>query len=398
MRKLAWFSVGFAAACLWACQFGTGGASLPVAAVLLGLSLTLWLYIRPRKNQHPILLRRPKEVGPLSRYTLYQLSRRTLALCLGGLLALGWASAYFTLFRAPAEDWVGDEVMLSGEASSYPAPTSIGGWSLTVRLDGGFFAPDALVYGGPDWGELKPGDRVTCIARVKPSTNAYGDETTYYTAKGVYLLAYCNDPPEVAAAERVPARYWPILCARKLHDGIYAAFDETVAPIAAAVTLGDKSGLDEQLYSAFNRAGLMHAAVVSGLHISTLVAFVLAVTDHSRKAALAMVPGLVFFALMAGGTPSAFRAVIMQSALLLAPIVRREQDPPSALGLALLVLLVQNPFAAASVGLQLSFASVAGILLLSDPLFQRLYRPWKQIRPAKARRLRLTLWKGGGRR
>lgn len=395
MQKLAWFSAGFAAACLWASYFELGAAPVLTAAALLGLALAAWLRVRPRPNEHPILLRRPKDRGPLSRWTLYQLSRRGLALCLGGLIALGWAGAYFALFRAPAENWVGDEAAISGEVSSYPTPTSIGGYSATVHLDGGFFAPDALVYGGPDWGALKPGDRVACTARVTLSTRAYGDETTYYTAKGVYLLAYCNDVPGVAAVERVPVHHWPALCAHELREGIYAAFDSTAAPIAAAVTLGDKSGLDEQLYSAFNRAGLMHAAVVSGFHISFLVQMALALCARRRGAALAMLPLLVFYALMAGGTPSAFRAVIMQSALLAAPIARREQDAPSALGAALLALLLQNPFAAASVGLQLSFASVAGILLVSDPLFRWMCRPLKAKRPPKTQTLSLALWKLG---
>jgi len=105
-----------------------------------------------------------------------------------------------------------------------------------------------------DWGELGPGDRISCTARVVSSDRAYGSETTYYTARGVYLLAYCKETPDVVPAQRVPIRYWPALCARKLHDGIYTAFDETAAPIAAAVTLGDKSGLDGPLHSAFGQS------------------------------------------------------------------------------------------------------------------------------------------------
>lgn len=396
MRKLAWFSVGFAAACLWACYFRLGPLPPLIAAALLALALAVWHVTRPRPREHPVLLRRPKDKGPLSRWTWYQLSRRGAALCLGGLAALLWSGAYSALFRAPALAWVGDGVELSGEVSSYPTATSIGGYSVTVHLEVGFLAPDVLLYGSAGWGGLKPGDRISCAARVKASTHAYGDETTYYTARGVYLLAYCNDPPEVEAADHIPVRHWPALCAKKLREGIYAAFDGVAAPIAAAVTLGDKSGLDEQLWSAFNRAGLMHAAVVSGTHISFLVGAVLGLCKRfgfHRRAAVLMIPALIFYALMAGGTPSAFRAVIMHSALLFAPIVRREQDGPSALGLALLVLLIQNPFAAASVGLQLSFASVAGILLISDLLFKRLYRTLKKRRPAKSEKLKLRLWR-----
>lgn len=391
MRKLAWFAAGFAAACLWAC-YDLGpvyllGPLLP--------ALGVWLSTRPRGSGEAILLRRPAGKDLRPRYKLYQLSRRALAFCLGGVAAFGWAGVYSALFRAPAEGFVGEGVPISGQVSSYPVPTSIGGWSVTLRLDGGFFAPDALAYGPEEWGTLKPGDRLTGTARVKSSRRAHGDETTYYTAKGVYLLAYCGDDVEIAAADRIPARHWPALCAHALKKGIYAAFDDTAAPIAAAVTLGDKRGLDGMLRSAFDRAGLMHAAVVSGLHISFLVQMALALCGRRRRTALALAPLLVFYALMAGGSPSAFRAVIMQTALLAAPLARREGDGPSALAAALLILLVQNPFAAASVGLQLSFASVAGILLISEPLFQRMYRPLKKKRPPKEKRLLFPLWRAG---
>ena len=351
-----------------------------------------WLATRPRYRERPILIRKPKDRG---HHALYQISRRALVLCLGALMGFCWATAYFILFRVPAQQRVGEDVPISGEVRSYPAPTSIGGYSVTLRLGGGLFAPDALAYGPEDWGTLKPGDRVSCAARVKSSTHAYGDETTYYTAKGVYLLAYCGGEAEIETADRVPVRHWPALCAHRLREGIYTAFDQTAAPIAAAVTLGDKTGLDDTLYSALSRAGLMHAAVVSGFHISFLVQMALLLWGRRRKAALAVIPALVFYAFMAGATPSAFRAVIMQCALLAAPLAQREEDGPSALGLALLVLLVQNPFAAASVGLQLSFASVAGILLATQPLFRWMYRPLKKKRPAKEQKARLVLWKAG---
>ena len=393
MRKLAWFSGGFAAACLWASYREPGMLPTGIAAALLAAALIAWLATRPPADEDPIFLRRPGEKK--KRYTVYQIARRGVALALGGILALGWAGVYYWLFRVPAEQWIGDGTALSGEVVAYPGPTSIGGYSVTLRLDGGFFAPDALAYGPADWSVLKPGDRLSCTARVVSSARAYGDETTYYTAKGVYLIAYCDNGAEIVPAQSVPIRLWPTVCARKLREGINAAFDGTAAPIAAAVTLGDKTGLDGTLYSAFNRAGLMHAAVVSGFHISFMVGMGLALFGRNRKAALAMIPLLVFYALMAGGTPSAFRAVIMQSALLFAPVARREEDGPSALALALLVLLFQNPFAAASVGLQLSFASVAGILLASEPLYRWMYRPLKTRRPGKDQRVKRALWNVG---
>ena len=75
------------------------------------------------------------------------------------------------------------------------------------------------------------------------------------------------------------------------------------------------------------------------------------------------------FVLVTGASPSAIRAAIMQSLLLVAPVLRRENDSPTTLGFALALILLQNPRAAASVSLQLSFAAMAGILSFSGRLY-----------------------------
>ena len=69
----------------------------------------------------------------------------------------------------------------------------------------------------------------------------------------------------------------------------------------------------------------------------------------------------------------------MQSMLLLAPLLGREEDKPTSLCAVLMLLLLQNPYAAASVSLQLSFAAVAGIYLFSGPLTER----WTARLPAR---------------
>lgn len=372
MRKLAWFSGGFAAACLFACYLTGGWLVLGICLLLLAFAEFLRCRTCPTQEESPDL-----SLLPARRRFTFQVARRAAVFFLGSVIAFGWVRGYSALFYEPARELAGSEQIISGEVSSWPEETSIGGYSVTLRLDGDFRSPDVLLYGSENWGEVRPGDRVSCTARLKPSDFLYGDETTYYTARGLFLLAYCNDPPIVERADSIPLRYWPGLCARTLHEGIDAAFDSVSAPLAAAVTLGDKDALSPQTYSALNRSGIMHAAVVSGMHISFLVSVLLLLCGGSRRAALALVPVLLFYAMMAGGTPSAFRAVIMQTALLAGPVLNRENDPPSSLGLALLILLVQNPFAAASVSLQLSFAAVAGILLVSHRLHLAVLKPIK---------------------
>ena len=114
----------------------------------------------------------------------------------------------------------------------------------------------------------------------------------------------------------------------------------------------------------------------------------------NRRWGLVMLPVLLFYAVMAGGTPSAFRAVWMQGAVLAVPWVGREQDSPSALALALLVLLIQNPFCVFSVGLQLSFLSVAGILVLTPRVYACLMKPAEGWKRAGWTRLVRRIWRG----
>ena len=123
----------------------------------------------------------------------------------------------------------------------------------------------------------------------------------------------------------------------------------------------------------------MHVTAVSGLHCGFLAALLgLLLFRRQRLTALVGYPILLFYMLAVGCTPSVVRSCVMMGFLLLAPLAGRENDPPTALSGALLVILLANPYAAGSVSLQLSFAAVAGLLLVTP----RVYRAMgKCLRP-----------------
>ena len=79
------------------------------------------------------------------------------------------------------------------------------------------------------------------------------------------------------------------------------------------------------------------------------------------------------FVLITGSGKAAVRAGFMQSLLLLAPLVRRENDPVTSLSSVLGLVLAVSPFAAGSVSLQLSFSAMAGIILFFESIYQKLY-------------------------
>ena len=113
---------------------------------------------------------------------------------------------------------------------------------------------------------------------------------------------------------------------------------------------------------------------VSGMHCGFLLSMLmLLIGKHRHKfIMLIAIPVLVFYALLTGGSPSVIRACIMLSMMLIAALTHRENDGITTLLVALSFILVQNPFAAASVSLQLSFASTAGLLWLTPKLYNRL--------------------------
>ena len=69
---------------------------------------------------------------------------------------------------------------------------------------------------------------------------------------------------------------------------------------------------------------------------------------------------VLFFMGLAGFSPSVTRAGIMMLLYLGGFLLRREPDSLNSLGLAALVILFANPFAAADLGMLLSFSATAG--------------------------------------
>lgn len=355
MRKLAWFVAGFAAACLL-CSYAAPDLWRPLLAGSAALTLAVLIPWQTLRRRDP------------PRGQAFAILRRVFALALGTVTAAGWFGGWSALFRTPAASMAGETRTLSGTVLSYPEGTAIGGYALTVTLDGGVTAPDVQLYATADWGELQPGDQVTFTARLVTAETLRGEETTYYTAKGVFLLGYCGDAPSaVSRPDHPPLRFLPVRCAKVLKESLYAAFPPDAAPLCVALVTGDKSGLSEGLTASLSRAGAAHTVVVSGMHVSCLVCLAMWLLQDRRLAFVA-IPLLLFYALMTGGSPSALRAVAMQAVLLCAPLARRESDGPTALAFALFLLLLVNPYAAGSVSLQLSFTSMAGLLAAAPRL------------------------------
>lgn len=311
--------------------------------------------------------------------------RRVLLAAVGLAVGFLWTGLYGTLFRAPARAYLEEKTQARlFEVCQFPVPTSRG-VSFSARIvEDGRRGPLVKLYADPEARELVPGDVIHVPVRLAPSDLLRGEEVDYYEAQGVYLLGYAQGGFQPAGRSRgLSPRFWPQYVARAIQDSIFRVFPQDVAGFLAALTTGEKSLLPDGLYKEFQRAGIAHVVVVSGLHISFLAGLAaLLFGRRSRSGTIAAVGLMVFFAAVAGNSPSALRAAFMAALLLAAPLVGREPDKPTALAAVLLLLLLPCPYAAASVSLQLSFGAVAGIYLMTERLSERWLRAipkWKGL-------------------
>lgn len=314
-------------------------------------------------------------LGGFGALLLHGPARRRAALAAAGL-AVGflWTGCYGLLVRAPARE-LADETAreYTFSLTGFPKKTDWGA-SAYVRLETGDGNDhQVLLYAGDGLLSYMPGDRCSAWVKLSPSDVRKGEHTDYYEAEGIFLIG-------TAKGEVIPVSHplmplmtaLPQWSAKALKDSISALFPADVSGFLTALLTGDKGELPAGLYAAFRRAGIAHVVAVSGLHIGFLAGLLaLLFGKRNRLGLILSVVVIFFFVIATGSSPSALRSALMSSILLLAPMVGREDDKPTTLALALVVLLLLRPYVAASASLQLSFASVAGIYLVTGPLCER---------------------------
>ncbi len=347
MRVLATFAFSFAAAIFLDVYGGLDafllllGGGLAVAALLLTL-----------------LLRRKSRA-------------RTRALLILSGLACGflWTALYTAVFFRPAQELDGRTVRLTATVADWPQEGTYGGYTVLVRADTERrVRVSAILYTDDQGADLCPGDRIETIAHCTLGDRTFaGEKITYYTAKGIFLRAQAYGRLEVRRPDHLAPQYFAAWASRALKTGIDAAFPEEEAGFVKALVTGNRDNLTDAFTTSLERTGLSHTVAVSGMHLAFLSGLLtLLLGRGKRSTAVFTILWVVLFCGIAGNTPSVLRAAVMVLLLQFAPLLDRERDGPTSLALALLLLLWVNPFSAAHIGLQLSFTSVAGILLVSD--------------------------------
>ena len=372
MRKLAIFTLAFACGTLLG-QYLLPGELLPWAALGCALLVPLCLLCRGRKRKRFLLL--------------------TAGLCLS--LLYFWA--YSGYVRGTVERYAGEEVPLTLTVTGYAEEGGVR-CRIPVRVVGaGFLRDGAMLYGDEDLYALEPGDQVTGLFTVNDAATIHDTPITSFTAKGRYLMLFPNgeltaERPEYRGLSTLPARI-----AHWLGERVEEIFSSESAPFLKALLLGDDSGFTEEQESDLSETGLYHITAVSGMHFGYLfmmLSFLVGI-HRPRRLAAVTVPVVLLYMLLVGASASVVRACIMMLFVLAGPLLGRESDSLTSLSAALLALLIANPLSIAGVGLQLSFASMVGLLVLAPRIFALLPAGrnalWRFVRSSLAASLGATI-------
>ncbi len=346
------------------------GVGWPVGRALIGAAVLLALGVAvawAAAYGQPVAVSRRNPVHDRRRLTAG--SRRGLiAGCLVGAAGLAVGGLHAGAVAAgPVPDLAdrGASVEVTGSVFSDPVPRDgdYGPFVVTrVRLTEvtgrgsttGVRSP-VLVIGDPGWQQVKYGDTIHAAGQLRPSQGP--DLAAVLIARG---------PPEtVAEAGSVYRAVGGVRAGLTEAASVLPPAERSLVP---ALVDGDDTTMPEDVVTQFQTTGLTHLLAVSGANLTLMLSFWLLVARwcgvRGRGLVVAGAVGVVFFVLLARPQPSVLRAAAMGVVALAGLSSGGRRRGIRALCVAVVGLVLVDPWLARSVGFLLSTVATAGILLL----------------------------------
>tara|TARA_B100000315_G_C14590399_1_gene595437 strand:- start:187 stop:2538 length:2352 start_codon:yes stop_codon:yes gene_type:complete len=140
--------------------------------------------------------------------------------------------------------------------------------------------------------------------------------------------------------------------------------------LVTALIVGLREGVPKEIKQDFADTGVIHVLAVSGLHVGyvliivTFLVGLIKLPFEWKKILVVLI--LIFYAVLTGGKPSVWRATLMASLYVLAPLVNRDVNLWNIIGVSALGLLIYKPVYLFDLGFLLSFTAVMSIVFFMD--------------------------------
>ena len=151
------------------------------------------------------------------------------------------------------------------------------------------------------------------------------------------------------------------------------------AGIMSTIALGDKGNLDQEAKELFQMSGIAHLLSVSGLHISVVA---MSLYNFLRRRRLGFVTSgvvsvavLGLYANMVGMGLPVRRAFIMYVVYIVGMMLGEAYDSLTALAIAGMIMMIENPLVVMNVGFVFSFSAVIGVVTYASQL-KKVYESW----------------------
>ncbi len=316
---------------------------------------------------------------------------------IAGLIGLGWSNTFagFILDSTPGPHLFGQAIVVTGKVAGLPKEDSA-----YTRFDLHLEAAESETaveflnsvirlrwYGKRP--ELIPGQRWRLAVKLKKPRGYRNmglfDYELYLFRNRIRATGYVlpNERGSLLASgvgysiNRV--RY---VLAEKLKRGIG---DHPVAGIIGALAVGQRSGITQDQWTFFRRAGLSHLMAISGLHIGLagLFGYTLAgalwrlsgslsrILPVRQIAIVVALLSALGYSALAGFPLPTTRALTMLLVYTLGVVSLRRYSPETCLGISIFVVVCLNPMDTSSAGFWLSFVAV-WIIFRSHKIVSRL--------------------------
>lgn len=230
--------------------------------------------------------------------------------------------------------------------------------------------------------DLAPGQRWrfnVALKRPHGNANPHGfDYEAWLLHRGIRATGSVRRP---AAAQKMAEHVWRLgYTLDYMRFLISRRFDRVLGSaeykgVLKALAVGDQQEITRDQWLLFTRTGINHLVSISGLHVTMIAALfawlamvlwrrsgrLVARLPAVRVGAVAGVCAAFAYAALAGFSVPTQRTVYMLTAVAVMAALGRFQSASRVLAVALLVVLVLDPWAAVAPGFWLSFGAVAAI-------------------------------------
>lgn len=254
---------------------------------------------------------------------------------------------------------------------------------MTGRADEGRLPVMVLAVDGPTGGRglsapalvfADDGDQVVADAQIGQTLRLDGTVQPADPGDDIAALVFAHgnavmtsDAPPLLAASNGIREGFRALVAELPGDG---------ADLLPGLAIGDTTAVTPELDTAMKQSSLSHLTAVSGSNCAVVVGlvFALAALLGARRALRVAVAGaaLLGFVMLVTPQPSVVRAAVMAAVALVAVGIGRPARGVPLLCVAVIGLLIADPWMARSYGFALSVLATGGLLLLAAPLAARL--------------------------